>query len=377
MTTLGKPPLVHEVLRDRLRGQIGERWRVGDRLPTIKDLARAEGVNEVSTYRAVRALANEGLLVARPRHGTFVASLPSRNLAKPVVDSAAGALAGKRVTVFHPANDGFIVPAIETFRSRIEPSGAILTIRDLDPHHVQHVIDGCPDEDAIVTVNMSVAECIHANGNQLLVVVSNERGQSINMSNGYDFVGVNCEQGGFLAGEHARLLGCRDAAFIGKAGPGEGGYAESSVHRLRGFEHGLGQAVPPECRLRVRFRSAECGAAAVGEYLALAPRPQIIFAVADKLAIGFIHGALAHGLMPGVDYQIIGFDGKQEGRDLTCGPLTTIDTPMAEMADSAAQLLIRRASHPQCTVRHLSLGCTLFQGVTTRSLQKESKHVNP
>ena len=52
--------------------------RPGDRLPAVRELASAAGVN-VNTARAVYArLADQGVLVSEPGRGTFVASAPGR-----------------------------------------------------------------------------------------------------------------------------------------------------------------------------------------------------------------------------------------------------------------------------------------------------------
>src|SRR3954453_20538738 len=54
------------------------RLRPGDRLPAVRELAAAAGVN-VNTARAVYArLAQQGVLVSEQGRGTFVASGPGR-----------------------------------------------------------------------------------------------------------------------------------------------------------------------------------------------------------------------------------------------------------------------------------------------------------
>jgi len=59
----------------KLRGYIAAgKWRYGDKLPTIMDLSKGEGVTAYQAREAVLRLARQGLLVTRRGAGTFVAS---------------------------------------------------------------------------------------------------------------------------------------------------------------------------------------------------------------------------------------------------------------------------------------------------------------
>ena len=49
---------------------------VGDQLPTVREVVAATAVNPNTVLKAYRDLEREGLLQARPGHGTFVLSLP-------------------------------------------------------------------------------------------------------------------------------------------------------------------------------------------------------------------------------------------------------------------------------------------------------------
>jgi len=136
--------------------------------------------------------------------------------------------------------------------------------------------------------------------------------------------------------------------------------------RLAGFEMGWGRPVPESARLLVDRYRIEHAAAAVSQYLAMSPRPQGIFAASDDLAIGFILGGIALGIRPGLDYQIIGFDGQRMGQELTDGPLTTVEVPAQAMGAKGAQFLAERILDPDQSVRRMSLGCTLREGATVR-----------
>jgi LacI family transcriptional regulator len=98
-----------------------------------------------------------------------------------------------------------------------------------------------------------------------------------------------------------------------------------------------------------------------------------VFAASDELAVGFVQGARDQGLMAGRDYQIIGFDRQQLGMDLPEGPLTTIEVPRVAMGVRGAELLTARLLDPDQPVHRTYLGCSLFEGKTTRSSQRRNE----
>lgn len=72
-------PLAFEDIKREIRRLVDERWSPGDRVPTAAELARDLGVGLTNTYRAVKALADDGVLVTRVGRGTFVAEPSRRN----------------------------------------------------------------------------------------------------------------------------------------------------------------------------------------------------------------------------------------------------------------------------------------------------------
>ena len=83
----GVPPylqLVHQVRQSLLLGYL----RVGDRLPTVKDLAGDLAINPNTVVKAYRQLEHEGLAGGRPGQGTFITA----TLAPPPEPAASQAL---------------------------------------------------------------------------------------------------------------------------------------------------------------------------------------------------------------------------------------------------------------------------------------------
>jgi LacI family transcriptional regulator len=69
-------------------------------------------------------------------------------------------------------------------------------------------------------------------------------------------------------------------------------------------------------------------------------RPTAIFAVNDFAAIGLLGTLRDHGLRPGKDVAVAGFNDTPLARELSI-PLTTVRSPMHEMGGLAVDLLVR------------------------------------
>ena len=69
----------YQKLAQRLRKQIAAGEQApGSRLPTEMELAEAHGVSRITVRRALQLLEEEGLILRRPKIGTFVSSQPHR-----------------------------------------------------------------------------------------------------------------------------------------------------------------------------------------------------------------------------------------------------------------------------------------------------------
>ena len=135
---------------------------------------------------------------------------------------------------------------------------------------------------------------------------------------------------------HLARLGHRDIGFI----IGNARYAASRARR-EGFESAMarhGLAVRPEWVVEGDFTfqsGLECGA----RLLAQAPRPTAIFASNDDMAFGVLQAAARLGLSTPADLSVVGFDDAP-GAQFSVPQLTTVRQPVAEMAETAARMLI-------------------------------------
>lgn len=365
----------YQEIKGRLRQRLGRQWEPGVRLPPIKHLAQQLSTGQTNTHRAVKELVKEGYLVSRPGRGTFVTHklADMARWTDGMIDGGdataddAETLSGVIVDVlaWARAPDNLFTLIIERFAEALKQRGAdvhLITLdygRDLD--HARHA-----KADAVVVMNPNFRQHLTVRPGQALSVISTGNDLTLPLAEGYDIVGVDSEQGGLLAGRHLREAGSERPCFIGCVPGGGTAFDMTSTMRLRGFQEGYGDAVSPRRIFKLPAYMSSEGAKAVTTFLNLDPRPDAVFAASDELANGFIHGALAHGLEPGRDYQIVGFDGQHKMRHLVSGAVTSIAIPDRDMPRIAAALLAQRILDPDLAPRRVALGCKLAQGDTTR-----------
>ncbi|MEV0384682.1 substrate-binding domain-containing protein [Nonomuraea sp. NPDC050643] len=145
--------------------------------------------------------------------------------------------------------------------------------------------------------------------------------------------------GGLAATRHLLELGHRRIAII--TGPD---YALASRARHDGYRTALDMAgVPVDPRLAGRGDFLiEGGLAQALRLLRLPDPPTAIFATNDGQAIGVYHAARRLGLRIPEDLSVVGFDDLPPMR-WAIPPLTTIRQPLAEMAKTAAMMLLKLA----------------------------------
>lgn len=349
-------PLMVEQVKRQLRTRIASQWRIGDRLPPIAELARQMSVGERNAYCAVKQLVQEGLLVSRPRLGTYVANRP-----KPTKPRKAR----YRIHLpLGPEREGLIHRMARAFTDEMARRGREVVIGD----ELQYTCKTARLEgihaDAFAFIN-EPWDRIHVPQDQIVSIMSTS-GVMVptNLSQRYDMIGPDNEQGGKLAGELARSFGLKDPAFVGCRASG-GGYREFDRLRLQGFERGYGRPISDSRRFYIDSYSEGDGALFARQYASLGVRPDILFAASDDIAVGFVIGGRVLDMAPKRDYMLIGFDGQSHARTATWGGITTVGVPCLAMGQHAAELLDARLDQPHLPPRSVYLGCSVRRGQTT------------
>lgn len=359
-------PLAHEQIKRRLLRRIGTDWKAGAQLPSVMDLAREMGSGQRNTQRALAELAAEGVIVSRRGKGTMVAEGFEHALRR---RKAEGLLAGLQlgVVVADVADAPFLPLMLDLISEQL--IGADASVRRItlawgaSENRADPRVQSCQ---GLVLLNPSSSKPIQLLPGVPTVIVSTTGELTVRAAEGYDFVGVDDRQGGFLAGNALKNADSQRPCFIGVSDSRDpGAYADISLARLRGFRTGLGFDLRPEHCLRASSYSVAAGARVASAFLKLNPRPDGVFAASDELAVGFAMGAIAANAEPGRDYRLIGFDGHHALRPIPdCPPIASVLPPVREMAHRAAELLAQRIIQPERPAQRMLFSCTIFEGAT-------------
>jgi LacI family transcriptional regulator len=180
---------------------------------------------------------------------------------------------------------------------------------------------------------------------------------------GIPFVGLGKSQGAIKypcvriegAGPYLELVahiqknGFSRFAFVG--GPVD---LINQIERLRWFKAALkksGLEVDPSNVISTDMSSTG-GYEAARRLLKGTNPPDAIICVNDETAYGVLHAVHESGLTVGGDVAVSGFEGVQDSRH-TEPPLTTLDIPVAEIAQQLVKLLIEHISNQTLEIREL------------------------
>lgn len=376
-----QPPRMRSVARQAMIEHLRD-LPIGTRLPPLRDLARELGLGRCNLQDAMRDLAVDGLVVSRPRLGTFVArkpagphdtddAHPTRWQQSMTGDAAfAGVLANKRIALY---SDDFADPLftllINTIAKALRHAGATMVERHTSDCQGPAGESSDPVDMALF-VNPPLQYVPYLPETIPTVVVSTSWNDGFLPQMRYDLIGVDQQRGAMLAGELLRQHGFAEACFLGvrsKEKPDT--WNPISAMRLRGFEAGFGRAVAEEHQLNSAGYSLVAGGRAFRRYLELSRRPKAIFAACDEIAIGFIVAAEAHGMAPCRDFHLIGFDGQRIGRQVGGGSLTTIEVPVAALGRAAGEMAVRRLLNPSRPFQTTYLACDLYRGATVAAAE--------
>lgn len=158
----------------------------------------------------------------------------------------------------------------------------------------------------------------------------------------YDSATCDDIAGGALVGNHLADLGHREIAIVAGLR-----HASTGVDRTEGclatLQH-RGVDVPTNNIVYSGFDS-EAGRAATLELMSSSRPPTAIFAVNDMTAIGVMGALRDLGYTAGRDVAVVGFNDIPIAADLPI-PLTSVRSPLREMGNAAARLIIDRLKEP-------------------------------
>lgn len=155
-------------------------------------------------------------------------------------------------------------------------------------------------------------------------------------------------KGTHLATSHILAQGITDIAFIG------GNDDISDYHeRLSGFKSALAQfVIKDEKPVISAFPNRQGGREAFTTLYTQAPNTKAIICFNDVIAYGAIEAIRQHGLTPGKDIKVIGFDDLEDSR-LMSPSLSSVNISADEIGKRTCQTLSELLSHSTPAVRTL------------------------
>ena len=175
-------------------------------------------------------------------------------------------------------------------------------------------------------------------------------------------IGVDERTAGELATRHLIDLGHERIGFV--AGPEH--YLPTQL-KNGGREAALAAAgLEPDGLVAFDDFSVSGGRTALGRLLAKPEPPTAVICSSDVMAIGVLQEAARRGLRVPVDLSVVGFDGIAS--DWTEPRLTTIEQPIAEIADTAVDALRRLIDQPDRPLPHFVFPPKLRRGESTAAV---------
>jgi DNA-binding LacI/PurR family transcriptional regulator len=302
-------------------------------MPTLRDVARVAGVSVATASRVA-----SGALPVRPETRARVERAMRELLYVPPGRRAETGLIG--VLVPELANPIFpaLAQAIET---RAAPDGlaSILcntgeaAFREVD--YVHMLLDRRVQGMIFIACEMTNLRGDHGHYARLV-----DEGARLVFVNGalhtldVPSVGVDERAAGEIATQHLLELGHERIGFV--AGPEH--YLPTQL-KAAGREMALlGAGLGTEGLSAFAAFSVDGGRRALSELLSRPDPPTGVICSSDLMAIGALHEAARRGIRVPEELSIVGFDGI-DATTWTAPPLTTVEQPIAQIADTAVETL--------------------------------------
>ena len=179
-----------------------------------------------------------------------------------------------------------------------------------------------------------------------------------------DNVTLDNQAGAYQAVSHLIATGARHIGFIF-------GFHESvsaTEDRFAGYQEALREhGIPYDDRLIVRMESArdDGGREAAARLLEQAPELDSIFASNDLMALGCLEQLRQSGVRVPDEISVMGCDGILYGRLMTPS-LSTMVSPLREMAKRSVELLVQRIEKPPMVEKEVVFQPAMFLGGSTR-----------
>jgi DNA-binding LacI/PurR family transcriptional regulator len=335
----------------------------GQKLPNDAELAARFGTSRLTVIRAMRQLAEVGLVHRRAGSGTFVGPV------RPAVST--GRTFGLVIPnlgegeIFEPVCAGMAQagqPAHHTLLwGNTSTTGKGIELDDrgemavsLCRRFIDLKVDGiffaplelAPHQDE---TNLRIAACLEQAG--IPVVLLDRCFLEYPHRSRYDLVGIDNRRAGFRMTEHLLQAACTRLGFLGRPGS-----AQTVDGRIAGFKEALarrGIAMPCDSVLRAE----PADASTVLPWVESIGADGIVCAT-DFTAAQLMQTLLANGVDIPRDVKLVGFDDVKYASLLPV-PLTTLRQPCHEIGAEALRVMMQRIENPDAPAKDIFLDCTI------------------
>jgi DNA-binding LacI/PurR family transcriptional regulator len=154
--------------------------------------------------------------------------------------------------------------------------------------------------------------------------------------------------GAFQAVSYLVGQGHREIGFVA------GSNMRTTQDRLRAYSDVLRQnGIDPDGQFRgIGSFTEEYGATVLAQIMASERRPTAVFVASDIIAVGLIVSAASMRINIPRDLSVVGYDDIPAAHHLT-PPLTTVRSPLPEMARAAVDLIIETMKQPERPPQHV------------------------
>lgn len=334
--------------------RIARRWRgeivrgvyaPGARLPSLDDMARADGVNRLTARKAVAELCKEGLVYSVPAQGTYVSRTVRRSASGRTVAQASPVF-GLLSHVLHPAGYGLYHQAlISGINDELNNSEANLLV----------IAASVVDQGKLPSLMRKAYANAMIYLGQFAEPVLNEmvRSGPPAVLVDYDMPGIACDSISIdnIAGAKAAVSYLLDAGYVKSFAVISGAEGDrSTTDRMKGVRKAFAEAGVESRGIRVVSGnySREGGEAAMRRLLRGGTRTRAVFSMNDEMAAGAIDAIRDAGLSVPGDIAVMGFDDSLWA-EATLPQLTTMQVDARQMGRMAMKLLQGRISSPEAS----------------------------
>lgn len=301
------------------------RYKPNDKLPADHELAKQYQASRLTVHRALRELADEGLIHRGPRRGTIVSD-PRRSIVGMVALFLPAELSARATVWTSALSDDLLKEGISLVPYDCRSvSRAVQMANLLVRNPVTGVILVPPTyEDSLKIINIFRQA-------EIPIIVEGKfdlPGEQIS------YVSTNHRQGGRILAEHMAKVGHETFAVITSS------HTQDVLERVEGYREGLRPknfSIAKDSIFEVRY-VAEIPYV-VKELMSRSNRPSAIFGINDHIAMETMLALIDLGYKVPEDCAVVGMGNEPMSKALL-SPLTTVQAPLEEEGHLLASVLL-------------------------------------